>query len=151
MSLSVILAFQSVELVPNGYLFLHIGLILLMIYILNRTFFRPINRILESRERNKGGHSSEADEILKSVEEKKSKYAAVMLEARSKGYELIEKERSEAILAKQTTINSVKEEVALTTAKEREELERQTNEARTMLAGEAEKMAEKISSNILKV
>ena len=151
MSLSVILAFQSVELVPNGYLFLHIGLILLMIYILNRTFFRPINRILESRERNKGGHSSEADEILKSVEEKKLKYDAVMLEARSKGYELIEKERSEAILAKQTTINSVKEEVALTTAKEREELERQTNEARTMLAGEAEKMAEKISSNILKV
>ena len=151
MSLSVILAFQSVELVPNGYLFLHIAMILLMIYILNRTFFRPINRILESRERNKGGHSSEADEILKSVEEKKLKYDAVMLEARSKGYELIEKERSEAILAKQTTINSVKEEVALTTAKEREELERQTNEARTMLAGEAEKMAEKISSNILKV
>ena len=63
MSLSVILAFQSVELVPNGYLFLHIAMILLMIYILNRTFFRPINRILESRERNKGGHSSEADEI----------------------------------------------------------------------------------------
>ena len=151
MSLSVILAFQSVELVPNGYLFLHIAMILLMIYILNRTFFRPINRILESRERNKGGHSSEADEILKSVEEKKLKYDAVMLEARSKGYELIEKERSEALSVKQLQIASVKEEVALTTAKEREELERQTIEARTMIAGEAEKMAEKISSNILKV
>ncbi len=35
--------------------------------------------------------------------------------------------------------------------KEREELERQRTEARAMIAGEAEKMAEKISSNILKV
>ncbi len=151
MTFSVVLAFQSVELVPNGYMLLHIALILLMIYILNRTFFRPINRILESRERNKGGHSSEADEILKSIEEKKAKYDASMLEARSKGYDLIEKERTKAISEKQTKINAVKEQVALTTAAEREELERQTSEARTMIAGEAEKLAEKISSNILKV
>ena len=151
MSFSVILAFQNVELVPNGTLFIHIALILLMIYILNRTFFRPINRILESRDKNKGGHSSEAEEILKSVEEKQLRYDAAMLEARSKGYEMIEKERAEAISNKQTEINAVKEEVAGTAAKEREELERQRVEARTMIAGEAEKLAEKISSNILKV
>lgn len=151
MFLSVILAFQNVELVPNGTLFIHIALILLMIYILNRTFFRPINRILESRDKNKGGHSSEAEKILKSVEEKESRYNAAMLEARSKGYELIEKERAEAILNKQTEINSVKEQVAGTAVKERAELERQRVEARTMIVGEAEKMAEKISANILKV
>ena len=149
MVLSVILAFQSVELVPNGTLLIHIALILLMIYILNRTFFRPINRILESRARNKGGHSSEAEQILKSVEEKRSRYDAAMLEARSKGYQLIEKQRTEAISNKQTKISSVKEEVAQMTAKERQELERQRTEARTMIAGEAEKMAEKISANIL--
>lgn len=151
MFLSVILAFQSVELVPNGTLLIHIALILLMIYILNRTFFRPINRILELRERNKGGHSSEAEEILKSVEEKKVRYDTAMLEARSKGYELIEKERTEAVSKRQTEINNVKEEVAQTTAEQREELERQRTEARTMIAGEAEKMAEKISANILKI
>ena len=150
MFLSVILAFQNVELVPNGTLLIHIALILLMIYILNRTFFRPINRVIESREKSKGGHSSEAEEILKSVEEKQFRYNTAMLEARSKGYELIEKERTEAVSKRQTEINAVKEEVAGKTAKEHEELERQRNEARTMIAGEAEKMAEKISSNILR-
>ena len=146
----VILAFQKVELVPNGTLLIHIALILLMIWILNRTFFRPINRVLETREKNKGGHSSEAREILRSVEEKQARYDAAMLEARSKGYELIEGERSQAIARRQAEISTVKEEVAQMTAREKAEIERQTVEAKAALAVEAEKMAEKISSNILR-
>jgi F-type H+-transporting ATPase subunit b len=122
-----------------------------MIWILNRTFFRPINRVLESREKNKGGRSGEAQEILKSVEEKQSRYDAAMLEARSKGYELIEKERGKAVAKRGTKIGKVKEEVAEKSEQEKAELERQTAEAKAALAKEAEKIAEKISSNILKV
>lgn len=149
MIFSVILAFQEVRLVPDGTMFIHIALILLMIYILNRTFFRPINRVIESRERNKGGHSSEAEEILSSVAEKRARYEAAMLEARSKGYELIEGERSRAVAARLTQVSAVKEEVERTITREKAELERQTAEAKTVIAGEAEKMAEKISANIL--
>jgi F-type H+-transporting ATPase subunit b len=145
-----ILAFQEVRLVPDGTLFIHIALILLMIYILNRTFFRPINQVIQSREKNKGGHSSEAEEILKSVTEKQARYEAAMLEARSKGYELIEKERNEAVTARQTKISAVKTEVEQTVAGEKAELERQTTEAKAVLAQEAEKLAEKISANILR-
>jgi F0F1-type ATP synthase membrane subunit b/b' len=145
-----ILAFQNVELVPNGTLLIHIALILLMIWVLNRTFFRPINRVIQSREKNKGGRSVEAEAILKSVEEKQSRYDAALLEARSKGYELIEKERGEAIARRQAEIGSVKEEVTQMTAQEKAEIERQTAQAKAALAVEAERMAEKISSNILK-
>ncbi len=144
-----ILVFQEVQLVPDGTVFIHIALILLMIYILNRTFFRPINRVIQSRERSKGGHSSEAEEILNSVTEKQARYDAAMLEARSKGYELIEKERAEAVAKRQTQISSVKTEVEQTITREKAELERQTVEAKTVIALEAEKMAEKISANIL--
>lgn len=151
MNFSPILAFQRVDLVPDGTLFIHIAMILLMIWILNRTFFRPLNRIIESREKNKGGRSVEAEEILKSVEEKQSRYDAAMLEARSLGYELIEKERGKAVAKRGTKIGKVKEEVAETTAQEKAELERQTAEAKAALSAEAEKIAEKISSNILKV
>jgi F-type H+-transporting ATPase subunit b len=151
MNFSPILAFQRVDLVPDGTLFIHIAIILLMIWILNRTFFRPLNRIIESREKNKGGRSGEAQEILKSVEEKQSRYDAAMLEARSKGYELIEKERGNAVAKRGAKIGKVKEEVAETSAREKAELERQTAEAKTALSAEAEKLAEKISSNILKV
>jgi len=150
MVFSVILAFQNVELVPNGTLLIHIALILLMIWVLNRTFFRPINRVIQSREKNKGGRSGEAEEILRSVEEKQARYDAALLEARSKGYELIEKERSEAITARQATIISTREEVEQTTAQEKAEIERQAAEARATIKTEAEKMAEKISSNILR-
>ncbi len=145
-----LLVFQEVRLVPDGSLLIHIALILIMIWVLNRTLFRPVNRIIEARERNKGGHSSEAQEILKSVGEKQSRIEAAMLEARSEGYELIERERAQAVAVRQEKIGTVKQEVEQMVARENQELGEQTRQARTTLAAEAERMAERISSNILK-
>ncbi len=144
------LAFQEVRLVPDGTIFIHIALILLMIWVLNRTLFRPVNRVLETRERNKGGRSGEAREILKQIEEKQANYDAAMLKARSEGYELIERERSVAVAERQEKIGAVKAEVEQTTTREKQELERQTVEARSLIALEAEQIADKISSSILK-
>ncbi len=147
----VLLAFaETVQLVPDGTIFIHIALILLMIWVLNRTFFRPINRIIEAREKNKGGHSSESVKLLQEVTEKESKYNEALLDARSKGYELIEKERTKALNKKQEKIATAKQEVHQTLLAETTELENQTAEARQIIATEAEKMAEKISSNILR-
>ena len=145
-----LLLFQEVRLVPDGTLFIHIALILIMIWVLNRTLFRPVNRIIEEREKNKGGHSSEAQEILKNVSEKQSRIEAAMLEARSEGYELIERERAQAVIARQEKIGAVKQEVEQTAARENTELDKQTSEARATIAAEAERMAERISSSILK-
>ena len=143
-------AFQEVRLVPDGTLFIHIALILIMIWVLNRTFFRPVNRVIESREKNKGGHSSEAQEILKGIGEKQARYDAAMLAARGEGYELIERERAQAISARQEKLGAVKEEVTQKIARENQELDNQTIAARATLAQEAEKMADRISSSILK-
>lgn len=129
---------------------LHIGMILVMIWFLNRTFFKPINRILESRERNRGGHSGEAEGILREVAEKESEYYAGLLEARSEGYELIEKERSSAVEKKSLEVSSVKKEVADYLEAELDELRQETERAEAEIREEARKMAEKISSNILK-
>ena len=145
-----VLAFQEVRLVPDGTIFIHIALILLMIWILNRTFFRPINRVIESRERNKGGRFGEAAEILRSIEEKQTNYNAAMLEARSKGYELISAERSQAIAQRQEKVSAVKSEVEQRLERENAELERQIAEARASVARDAEQIAERISANILK-
>lgn len=145
-----LLAFQEVRLVPDGTLLIHIALILIMIWVLNRTLFRPVNRIIEARERNKGGHSSEAQKILKNVGEKQSRIEAARLEARSEGYELIERERAQAVAVRQQKIGAVKEEVAELTARENSELARQTEQTRATLAAEAERIAERISSSILK-
>jgi len=146
----LLLAFQKVELMPNGTMLIHIALILLMIWILNRTLFRPVNRVIEAREKNKGGHSGEAQEILKNVGEKQSHIEAAMLEARSEGYELVERTRTSAVAERQEKIGAVKAEVAELTARENQELDRQKNEARATIAAEAGQIAERISSNILK-
>jgi F-type H+-transporting ATPase subunit b len=141
----------SIQLLPDGTLLIHIAMILVMIWILNRTFFRPINRVIESREKNKGGHSSEAEALLSQVSEKQEKYNREILEARSHGYELIEKEKAAAIGEREAAIAAVKDEVAQRFAREKEELERQTSAAREVVAKDAVEMAEKISSRILKV
>lgn len=147
----VLLAFaESIQLLPDGTLFIHIAMILAMIWILNRTFFRPINRVLESREKNKGGHSSEAQALLAQVGEKQERYNKEIREARSQGYGLIEKEKAAAISERETKLNAVKEETAAKFALEKEEIEHQAAEAKEVLAREAEVMAENISTRILK-
>ena len=147
----VLLAFaESIQLFPDGTLFIHIALILIMIWILNRTFFRPINRVIEAREKHKGGHGSEADAILSDVTEKQARYNQELLAARSEGYELIEKERAAAISSRQARIAAAKNETAALLDSEKMQVQNQAAEAKSVIAKEAEAMAEKISSNILK-
>lgn len=142
---------QSIQLFPDGTLFIHIALILLMIWVLNRTFFRPINKVIETREKQKGGAGGEAETILKDVAEKDSHYNKALLEARSEGYELIEKQRAEAVAARQAKVAQAKEETAKSLAEQKGLLEAETAAARTAIATEAEQLAGKIAANILKV
>ena len=142
--------FQSVQLFPDGTIFIHITLILLMIWVLNRTFFKPVNRVLESREKFKGGHNVEAEEIIASATEKQNKFTQAMLAARSEGYELIEKERAVAIAARTEKINAAKAETAASLADQKKQLEGQVAEARAAIEGEAAQLADRITSNILK-
>jgi len=146
-----LLAFaESIQLFPDGTLFIHIALILLMIWVLNRTFFRPINRVIETREKQKGGHGTEAEALLANVSEKQATYDRELLATRSEGYELIEKERGLAIEERQQKIAGAKTETSEELAKQQDTVKQQAAEARTVIAKEAEVMAEKISSNILK-
>lgn len=144
------LAFAEVQLLPDFSMIVHMIIILVMIWVLNRTFFRPINRIIDAREKNKGGQFSEAEGILRETSEKEAKYNTSLLEARNESYELIEQGRSEAVSLKQSRIAEVKQEVAVKLESELNELEQQTVRARNEISEEAERMAEQISSNILK-
>lgn len=149
----VVLAFAAeggIQLVPDGTILVHIALILLMIWVLNRTFFRPINRVIAARERNKGGRSGEAQDILKQVNEKSLRYETEMRQARAEGYNLIESERTAALAERLSRVEAVKAETSRTISQEKGSIQKQSEAARNTIAAEAEKMAEKISSNILR-
>lgn len=145
-----ILAFVEVQLIPDGTLLIHIALILLMIWLLNRTFFRPINKVIESREKNSGGRSSEAQEILTQVQEKNTAFDSAIRETRDEGYKLIENQRSKAIAKRQKKVEEVKAEVTTLLSTEKEVIAQQTAEAQKAITNQAKELAEKISANILK-
>ena len=146
-----LLAFQTVQLFPDGTLFIHVALILVMIWVLNRTLYKPINRVIESREKSKGGHSSEAVGILKDVEAKEVRYAKEMLDARSAGYSLAETEHRNSIEAREQLLVEAKSQIADKFGSGKADLEKQSADARAAIGSDAEKIAEKIAANILKV
>ena len=141
---------ESIQLFPDGTLFIHIAMILAMIWLLNRTLYRPINRVLEAREKSKGGNSSEAEGILKDVEGKETRYTRELLDARSAGYAHIEKEQQEAAAARDAQLGNVKAEVADRFNTGKAELEKQEASARASIATDADKMADQIAAQILK-
>lgn len=142
-------AAETIQLFPDGTLFLHVALILVMIWVLNRTLYRPINKVIETRERNKGGHSSEAEMLLRDVEQKEASYNREMLEARSKGYELIEKEQAKASADREKKLAEAKAETAQKFQQGKADLEKRAAEVQATLGTEAEKIADSIAKNIL--
>jgi len=145
-----LLAFAGIQLFPDGTLFIHIALILIMIWVLNRTFFKPINRVLASRDKHKFGPGGEAQKILDDALEKEAKLNKEMLSARSEGYELIEKQRAAAVEARAKRVADAKAESAGKFAAEKQGLAEQTEAARAAIATEAEVLADRIAGNILK-
>jgi F-type H+-transporting ATPase subunit b len=148
----VFLAFAEsapVQLLPDFSMLVIMAIILVMIWILNRTFFRPINRIIEARVKNKGGRYTEAEQILQDVSKKRANYTAELLEARNRGYELIEKERLAALEAREAELGNVRDEVSQKVLNEKSQIAQQTETARQQIAEQAEVMADKITANIL--
>ncbi|HEX3102281.1 MAG TPA: hypothetical protein VHQ01_10830 [Pyrinomonadaceae bacterium] len=146
-----LLAFaEPIQLFPDGTLFIHIALILLMIWVLNRTLFKPINAVIESREKQKGGDGGEAASILKDVDEKESKYKNALLDARSAGYELIEKEQKKAAEAREKKLAEAKAEAAANFDAGKADLDKEAAEARAAIDTAAAKMADHITATILK-
>lgn len=147
--ISLAFAENSIQLVPDGTLFLHIAIILVMVFVLNATLFKPINRILEEREKRTRGRSGEAHDILQRVEEKMARYEQTLREARSEGYRLMERERAAAMNERQVKLNSVREEINNLIAEQKEAINAQVTEANVALATEARRLAAEISAQIL--
>lgn len=140
---------ENPVLVPDGTLFLHIIIILVMVYVLNATLFKPINRVLEERERRTRGRSGEAKGIIQQVDEKLASYERSLREARSEGYRLMEQERAEAMRERQLKVEVVREEVSRMAEEEKRVIRAQAEDARATLVRDAGAIATEISSHIL--
>jgi F-type H+-transporting ATPase subunit b len=140
---------NSIQLVPDGTLFLHIAIILVMVFVLNATLFKPINRILEEREKRTSGRSGEAAEILRRVDEKLAHYEQALRQTRAEGYQLMERERAEVMDERIAKLTGARAEVNRSIAEEKEAIQAQTEQARLALDHEARRIAADVSARIL--
>jgi F-type H+-transporting ATPase subunit b len=143
------LAGTSIQLVPDGTLILHVLIILVMVMVLNRTLFRPINRILEERDQRTRGLTSEAEQTIVRVDQSLRHYEQTLRGARAEGYQLLERQRAEAVRERERQIAAARESLAKQTSTEKKEIESQAGVARTTLSNEAKRTALRISSQIL--
>jgi len=147
----VILGFaeDSIQLVPDGTLILHVIIILVMVYVLNATLFKPINQILASREKRTRGRLSEAQEIMASVTEKATDYEKSLRQARAEAYAYSEAQRAEALKERQARLNEMRSELATSVAHEKQAIERDATDARSTLESGSRQIAAEIGSRIL--
>ena len=140
---------NSIQLVPDGTLLLHVLIILVMVYVLNATLFKPINRILEAREKRTRGRLTEAQEILGSVSERLAEYERALRAGRTKAYAYTEHERAEAMQDRQKRLDEMRAQLNASTASEKEAIQRQAEAARITLEADARRIAVEIGSRVL--
>ena len=149
MTLVFAFAEKSIQLVPDGTLLFHVLIVVVMIVVLNRTLYRPVNRILEERERQTKGRLSDAEKALKEIDEKLLQYERTLRETRGAGYRLVEAERSIALSSREQKLASLREEVRSLVKEQKLEIATQAEQAKTTLEQESRTIAERIGSQIL--
>lgn len=139
----------SIQLVPDGTLIFHLALIIAMVALLNATLLKPINRILEERDRLTKGRLSEAQRTLLTVNEKLLDYERRLREARAEGYALMERERAAVSEERQRKLSQVKSEVTSLLSSEKAKLKDEGEQVRSKLAVDARSIALEIGRQIL--
>lgn len=146
----ITLAFaESIQLVPDGTLVLHIAIIITMIFILNVILYKPISRIINERENRTRGRLGEAREIIRQVGDSLVRYENTLRQARAEGYRLLEKQQSEASGERQQKLATVRKEVEKQLGEQKNKIQMEAEDARTKLVEEARQIAGSISSQIL--
>lgn len=148
----LLLAFaeSAIQLVPDGTIIFHIVLILVMVWVLNRTLFRPINQVLAEREAQTEGSSSEAHAIVGNVREKTRDYEQRLREARGEGYQLLEKRKLESLRERERKITELKTEITSWSEQRKAELNQELQSARATLEKSSRELGVSIASRILK-
>ena len=148
MSMVILLAETSIQLVPDGTIVLHIALILVMIAVLNRTLFEPINRVLAEREKKGSGALAEAEELESKVKLGNKRYSDALRNARAAGYKLMEERRGEELRERDARLGSIKAEIEAGLLRERAALQMESTAARASL--DSSSLATQIRDQILK-
>jgi F-type H+-transporting ATPase subunit b len=139
-----------IQLVPDGTLLFHLLCIVVMVTVLNATLLKPINRILEERQKRTSGRLTEAQRTALETEAKWREYERRLREARAEGYSLMERERAGLSRDREQRVGVVKAEIAEWLSQEKVRLKADEEHVKERLTVDARDAAQAISSKILR-
>ena len=122
---------------------------LLTILALNTLLFKPVTRIREERESRTSGLMARTRQDLAHHLQLFDQYEATIKSARMKGYRLVEKARSEALLERTAALDQARVSAEDLMREQRNAIQTQVTVAKTRLEVEAQEMARRISASIL--
>ena len=146
----MILAEASIQLVPDATLLLHPVLVVVMVFVLNRTLLKPINDILTEREKQITGRLREAEAMAAESQEKLKKYNDSLREARATGYRLLEKERAEGLKEKEQQLRQQRDKLSKEVSSQVDQIRKQEQTVKGELEAQAATIGSLISSQILR-
>jgi F-type H+-transporting ATPase subunit b len=146
----MVLLEAQIQLVPDGTLLLHLLMVAFMVFILNRTLLRPMNRILAERERQIHGRLKEAQALAAETEQKRKKYNDALHAARVDGYKLLEKERTDGLKEKDEKVRLYREQTSREVAAQIDNIKRQEQSVKQELETQAVSISSLISDQVLR-
>ena len=146
----MVLLEATIQLVPDGTLLVHLLMVVVMVYVVNRTLLGPINRILAEREKQIAGRLQEAQTLASETEQKLKKYNDALHAARVEGYRLLEKERADALKEKDEKVRLSREQASREVAAQKANIGRQEQSVRQELEGQAAAISSLISAQVMR-
>ena len=146
----MVLLEASIQLVPDGTLLFHLFLVVVMVYVVNRTLLSPINQILAKREKQIEGRLREAQALAAETEQKLKKYNDALHAARVDGYKLLEKERADGLKEKDEKVRLYREQTSRDVAAQVDMIKRQEQSVKQELETQAASISSLISAQVLR-
>src|ERR1051325_4724146 len=140
------LAEASIQLVPDGTLLLHLFMVVVMVFIVNRTLLKPVNRILAEREKQIEGRIKEAQALAAETEQKLKTYNEALHAARVDGYKLLEKERADGLKEKDEKVRLQREQASREVAAQLDKIKQQEESVKQELETQAASISSLISA-----
>jgi F-type H+-transporting ATPase subunit b len=138
------------EIFPNWTFVPIVFFLIVLTFILNRTFFRPLGKTLEERHSKIGGARREAEEIKKASQEKALEFERRLRDARRQADQQILQVKTAALGEKNQVIATQRSETEKMLLEAKTDLRAKTDEARSSLEKQAQSFAARIASRILK-
>ena len=146
----MVLLEASIQLVPDGTLLVHLLMVAVMVFVLNRTLLKPVNRIFAEREKQIAGRLQEAQMLATETEQKLKKYNDALHSARVEGYKLLEKERADALKDKDEKVRVSREQASREVAAQVDSIRRQEQSVKQELETQAASISSLISAQVLR-